>query len=435
MKRTIIAILVLLTVLSVAFATNHIPPTLNNFQQFYGTVSGISATGYKVRATIGTTPVETPIAANGQYGYSPTFKVYGQQNRPTINFFIVNAQGAATPANTTELPYQNMATTRLDFSYTATPGPAFCSNNIREAPEVCDGTDLASKTCLSEVGTGSTGTLRCPANCMTFNTSHHFDITQCTASTAPPPPNVCWDCHDWGACINNAQRRSCVRQEPCDITGTNVHYNEPGEERFCTSTSRTTSTTVPSSCLMNWECGAWSLCRNSQQIRICFRIDNCVTLQSQNPTITVTSIPKPAEERSCQDTVNPPISQQVCSPGLKRCLGPQLQLCSADGTQWATLQNCPANCDPISLTCRVEQIVPPSEPQKPSSMWMYLLAGSVVLILIIVSLSIVLLNKKKYAPAKEYIQESRSRGMDNEQIREKLVEEGWDEKGVGKLFR
>lgn len=68
-------------------------------------------------------------------------------------------------------------------------------------------------------------------------------------------------------------------------------------------------------------------------------------------------------------------------------------------------------------------------------MWMYLLAGSVVLVLIIVSISMALLNKKKYAPAKEYIQESRDRGIADAQIKEKLVDEGWDEKAVGKLFR
>ncbi len=433
MKQTIIMILVLFTLVSVVFATNHVPPTLNNFEQFYGSVTGISTTGFKLRAQIGTTQNETPIAANGQYGYSPTFKVYGQ-NGNTINFFIVNAQGAATPANTTELPYQNMATSRLDFSYTATPGPAVCGNNLREAPEICDGTDLASKTCLSEVGTGSTGTLRCAANCLAFNTTHNFDISQCTASTSPPLPTVCWQCNDWRQCRNGQETRNCVRYSPCTVSGSDVVTVDPATERTCRSSNETAPSSGPSSCLMSWECGAWSLCRNSQQSRICFRVDNCDTLLAQRQITSITSALKPNEEKSCQEGMATTV-QPVCNPGMKRCLGPQLQLCSADGSQWATLQTCQGSCDPISLTCRTEITAPSQPDQKPSSLWMYLLSGSVVLILVILSLSVVLLNKKKYAPAKEYIEESRERGISDSQIKEKLVEEGWDEKGVGKLFR
>src|SRR3989344_6781852 len=97
--RKLLIILLVLGLISVALATNHVPPALNNFQQFYGSVTGISATGFKVRAQIGTTQFETPIAANGQYGYSPTFKVNGQ-NGNIINFFIVNPSVAAATAGT-----------------------------------------------------------------------------------------------------------------------------------------------------------------------------------------------------------------------------------------------------------------------------------------------------------------------------------------------
>lgn len=427
MKRTIIIILVLLTLVSVVLATNHVPPTLTNFEQFYGSVTGISATGFKIRAQIGTAPfVETPIASNGQYGYSPTFKVYGQnnQNGNPITFFIVNAQGIATPANTTETAYQNMATTRLDFSYAAAPPdliPATCGNNVREGSEACDGTDLAGQTCTSNVGVGSTGALNCTSSCA-------FNTTQCTASTG-----TCWECHDWGRCRNNRETRTCGRVD-CTVPG--ALRVEPADERFCPGNQTTSSSSSPSTCTMSWECSAWSVCRSAQQTRICFRADNCDTLLEQRQITSVTSALKPTEEKSCQETITT-TSQQICDPGMKRCLGPQLQLCSTDGLQWATLQTCPSSCDPISLTCRIESTPPPSTqtPSSSSSLWVYLLVGSIVLVLVIVSISMALLNKKKYAPAKEYIQENRARGIDDEQIREKLVDEGWDEKGVGKLFK
>lgn len=419
------AILLIFLFLLAVPGLGELPPAMFDFQQFYGSVSGISATGYKIRAQVSSAQFETSLAANGQYGYSPTFKVTGQ-NGQQINFYVIAPSGAATAIGS-PATYQNRATTRLDFTYNAPsqqqqqPPPAtVCGNNIREGSEACDGTDLTGQTCASQVGTGSTGALNCTSSC-TFNT------TQCTAALTN-----CWQCNDWGQCRNNNQTRTCAR---VDCTVPDVLRVEPAQQRFCESNQTTSSTSGGLSiCTMSWECGAWSLCRNSQQTRICFRVDNCATLQVQNPGITITSTPQPSEEQSCQEgTTTAP--QQLCSPGLKRCLGSQLQLCSADGLQWATLQTCPGSCDQISLSCRTEPAVSPSPTQKPSSTWIYLLAGSVVLVLVIVGLSMVLLNKKKYAPAKEYIQESRARGIDDEQIREKLVDEGWDERGVGKLFK
>ena len=53
---------------------------------------------------------------------------------------------------------------------TCTP---WCGNGTVNSAknEVCDGTNLNGKTCASIVGTGSTGTLRCADNCLSFDTS------------------------------------------------------------------------------------------------------------------------------------------------------------------------------------------------------------------------------------------------------------------------
>ncbi len=47
--------------------------------------------------------------------------------------------------------------------------PQTCGNNVKEGTEVCDGTDLASQTCISRGFTG--GTLACSSGCASFNTS------------------------------------------------------------------------------------------------------------------------------------------------------------------------------------------------------------------------------------------------------------------------
>lgn len=51
-----------------------------------------------------------------------------------------------------------------------------CGNNTIDAGELCDGTKLNGKTCATQVGGGSTGTLKCSADCKNFDTS------SCTAA-------------------------------------------------------------------------------------------------------------------------------------------------------------------------------------------------------------------------------------------------------------
>ncbi|MHC4673588.1 MAG: hypothetical protein ACYTBZ_13980, partial [Planctomycetota bacterium] len=46
-----------------------------------------------------------------------------------------------------------------------------CGNDVIEGTEVCDGSDLAGETCMSQMGSGYTGTLACNAGCDGFDTS------------------------------------------------------------------------------------------------------------------------------------------------------------------------------------------------------------------------------------------------------------------------
>jgi hypothetical protein len=59
-------------------------------------------------------------------------------------------------------------------------GGAVCGNGLREAGEVCDGTDLGGSTCLSLGFIG--GTLRCLVSCA-------WDTSSCTQNTAPANVN------------------------------------------------------------------------------------------------------------------------------------------------------------------------------------------------------------------------------------------------------
>nr|HRC84600.1 DNRLRE domain-containing protein [Thermoanaerobaculia bacterium] len=70
------------------------------------------------------------------------------------------------PGSSTDPQKENVGFAAVDFGAVVTP---VCGNNLREAPEVCDGTDLAGQTCVSQGFSG--GTLSCNGGCTAFVTT------------------------------------------------------------------------------------------------------------------------------------------------------------------------------------------------------------------------------------------------------------------------
>jgi len=71
------------------------------------------------------------------------------------------------PSFTTESQEENLGFATVDFEC----GPApVCGDNVVQSPEVCDGTDLAGETCVSQGFSGG-GTLACNGSCTGFDTS------------------------------------------------------------------------------------------------------------------------------------------------------------------------------------------------------------------------------------------------------------------------
>jgi subtilisin-like proprotein convertase family protein len=77
------------------------------------------------------------------------------------------------PGSSTNAQKENLGFAVIDFG-----GGPVCGNNLRETPEVCDGSDLAGQTCVSQGFTG--GTLSCNGSCSAFVTS------ACTNTCTPP---------------------------------------------------------------------------------------------------------------------------------------------------------------------------------------------------------------------------------------------------------
>jgi len=110
-------------------------------------------------------------------------------------------------------------------------GGPVCGNNIVEAGEQCDGSDLGGKTCVS-LGYDS-GTLSCKSNCI-------YDTSDCTTTPAPGVGPTgggggsgrCienWQCSAWSACYNGRQTRTCE-----DLNNCGTELLKPAESRTCT---------------------------------------------------------------------------------------------------------------------------------------------------------------------------------------------------------
>ncbi len=130
----------------------------------------------------------------------------------------------------------------------------FCGNNIINKGEQCDTNNLNGKTCSSLLGLNYTGTLSCKSTCI-------YETSQCSL-------------------IQNTNGNN--------NGGTSGGGGGGGSTTFIST--NTSKSAEAQGCVENWECGAWDLCIDSSQIRICSDKNNCGT-----------TFLKPSLERLCEN--------------------------------------------------------------------------------------------------------------------------------------
>jgi len=96
-----------------------------------------------------------------------------------------------------------------------------CGDNIIEAPEQCDGTDLGGETCISQGFTS--GTLNCDASC-------NFDTSQCTST--PHGGTSHNECNAQKQCVSvsGSGTDQCHNDSDC-------YHNECNAQKQCVSVS------------------------------------------------------------------------------------------------------------------------------------------------------------------------------------------------------
>ncbi|MBW3017089.1 hypothetical protein KY316_01850, partial [Candidatus Woesearchaeota archaeon] len=116
------------------------------------------------------------------------------------------------------------------FALMEPEGPV-CGNNVKDAGEECDGTDLDAQTCVSKGF--SSGTLSCAANC-TFNTSACVKRAPRVGGEGGSSCRPDWQCSDWGKCSPTGYKtRSCE-----DVNGCNIIDGVPDTSASCTDLER-----------------------------------------------------------------------------------------------------------------------------------------------------------------------------------------------------
>jgi len=382
------------------------PPSLTDFHQFYGTVQN-APNGATLNAGIGTRTFTTTIAADGKYGYSPTFKVFAPSG--SILFSVVS-NGLETTVGSAA--YENRASTNLDFTFvtgSGAPVTSFvCTGTVPSNAALCSGDDQSLTANISRTLVATCGTNKCEYNC---NSGYFLNNSICVQNSSASSTTSSTSSNDDH--LSTAEQRARERG------------------RF--------NRTIPDPCMQSWNCGLWSSCSSGTQTRSCVRIDQCDQLLAQRMATNITIIPKPEEFRSCQQTVtntfvpitNNPPSSSICTTGTKRCFGNDLQRCSYDGSRWDVVQSCTNGCNPINLLCNVEA----PAVKTTSSNWAYYISAIIILVVIIGLLLFSVFHKRKYGPVRAYIEEARIKGFSDAQLRSKLLGEGWDEKKVDKLLR
>ena len=202
-----------LIVLMAAMVFAETAPNLVEFQQYYGQVLSLPAGSYRLEASIGGRTFTTTVRADGKYGYSPTFKVYGTNTAPTT-FSIVNDQGIKTVLGSAA--HQNREVTLINMQY---PAPAQSQATVQ---------------------TNESGSVAQSTTSDTSSSSNHPRDTSLSPSSLPSQScNQNWDCGLWSLCADTKQTRTCFRSDSCDqqlVEGKVlkvVPTLKPQEERSC----------------------------------------------------------------------------------------------------------------------------------------------------------------------------------------------------------
>jgi len=206
------ALLILVLVLSLLSVLAENPPALTSFEQFYGQVTGLPAGSFTLKAKIGANVVGTTPIVDGRYGYTPTFKIVGN-NGDTITFVVASSLGVETAVGTAT--YNNGDAVSLNFQFSSVVVP---QNQSPSSSNQSSSSSADTSRPRSQRSSGNFPTTT-PAGTCLYN----------------------WECGSYSNCQNNQQLRTCRRVDQCDLLKTQGKVKDilvlakPVEVQSCSS--------------------------------------------------------------------------------------------------------------------------------------------------------------------------------------------------------
>jgi hypothetical protein len=208
-RRVIVVLLLIVAALAVGVVAED-PPSLTDFQLFFGKVNNLPAGQFTLKAMVGANEkASRDVSGDGLYGQNPTFKVFANDG-DTITFVVENSTGGEVQVGTHA--YENKHVTEQNFDYPLGPGDVPADDDNDDDNETTGG-DSSSRNRRSG---GS--------------------------SPAPNAFGFClqsWHCTPWSTCSSGTQRRTCTQVDNCDVLLASGQVSDitetpkPSEQQSC----------------------------------------------------------------------------------------------------------------------------------------------------------------------------------------------------------
>ena len=254
-----------------------------------------------------------------------------------------------------------------------------------------------------------------PAALTPASNASNASLSNATNATGGCTPNL--NCTGWSSCLNNNQTRTCTDKNTCNVNRTNFN-----ETRVCVPGAIET-------CEQHWQCTAWSGCVDDERSRTCERDDDCDEKLAAKEIVSIREMLIPSESESCV-SVAPPAPTPLPVVPTATCF---------DNVKNQNEEK--VDCGGVCRACAEEK---KAEEKKKGLPW-YLYAGiglvvalgilALIYFLVIKSGGGAALAPEKAAQLRGYFQRSIAQGLSKEEIKEKLVRSGWEEKLIKRFLK
>ncbi len=190
------------------------------------------------------------------------------------------------------------------------------------------------------------------------------------------------------------------------------------------SVQNDTASLILGDCTQQWSCSPWSTCSNNVQTRSCTRADDCDVQLEQGSVASIIEVPKLPESQGC---ISPVASKPAPVPPkpAPKATQPAENCSDKIKNQDETDVDCGGKC---KACAKADSAV----------RWYYVGGGVVVAIIIVLLLFLrrgPKLDENTLGRLRSAYSGGENRGMSDEQITEKLIESGWDEKSLKAFLR